>query len=47
MKDMLACTAQRLRCSVTLKQGREIGRLVEGEDFKCKKNDFEVVMINW
>ena len=26
----------------------KIGRLVEGEDFECKKSDFEVnVMMNW
>ena len=39
---------QRLRRNVKLNKRREIERLVEGEDFECKKSDFEVnAMINW
>jgi hypothetical protein len=42
MKEMLARATQRSRRNVNLNKGREIGMLVEGEDFECKKSDFEV-----
>ena len=48
MKEMLVRATQRSRRNVKLNKRREIGRLVEGEGFECKKSDFEVnAMMNW
>ena len=39
---------KRSRLVVKFDERREMGRLVEGEDFEFKKTDFEVnAMMNW
>jgi hypothetical protein len=45
---MLALGAKRSRHNVKFDETREIGRLVAGEHFECKKSEFKInTMLNW